>query len=244
MLHRLVIAICAVIWGADTWVELEASGKAKEEGLKQCLALPHEIPSHDTFARVLARLDPEQRQRGFLCWIEAVSEVTQGEGVAIDGKTLRRSFDRAAGKGAIPMVSAWATATWLVLGQRKVEEKSNEVTAIPALLRLLVLEGGMVTIDALGCQKEIARTSVEQGADYVLALKGNQGVLHDEVELFFTAARQRGFRDLPHGFSRTVDGEHGRIEVRRYRLVSEIAWLAETAAWPGLHSIGMVEAER
>ena len=180
---------CAVICGADTWVEMAAYGRAKEEWLKQFLLLPKGIPSHDTFARVLARVKPEELQRCFLNWMQAVSDLTHGEVVALDGKTLRRSFDRAAGKGAIHMVSAWATANRVVLGQQKVDEKSNEITAIPALLRLLEVEGCIVTIDAMGCQKEIARTIVEQGADYVLALKGNQGVMHDEVELFFTGAR-------------------------------------------------------
>lgn len=244
LLDILVIALCAVICGADTWVEMEAYGKAKYDWLKQFLVLPYGIPSHDTFARVLARLKPEELQRCFLNWIRAVSELTQGEVVAIDGKTLRRSFDRAAGKGAIHMVSAWATANRVVLGQEKVDEKSNEITAIPALLRLLELEGCIVTIDAVGCQKEIARTIVEQGADYVLALKGNQGILHEEVELFFSGARRAKFWNLPYQEHYTVDGEHGRIEERRYWLVSEIEWLAETQAWPGLQSFGLVETQR
>jgi predicted transposase YbfD/YdcC len=244
LLDILVIAICAVICGADTWVEMEAYGRAKEEWLKRFLPLPHGIPSHDTFARVLARLKPEELQRCFLNWIQAVSNLTHGEVVAIDGKTLRRSFDRAAGKGAISMVSAWATANRVVLGQQKVDEKSNEITAIPALLRLLEVEGCIVTIDAMGCQKEIARTIVEQGADYVLALKGNQGVMYDEVGLFFAGARRSKFWHLPYQEHHTVDGEHGRIEERRYWLVSEIDWLAETRAWLGLRSVGMVEAQR
>ncbi len=244
LLDILVIAICAVICGADTWVEMEAYGRAKEEWLKQFLPLPNGIPSHDTFARVLARLKPEELQRCFLNWMRAVSERTHGEVVAIDGKTLRRSFDRAAGKGAIHMVSAWATANRLVLGQQQVDEKSNEITAIPALLRLLELEGCIVTIDAMGCQKAIARTIVEQGAEYVLALKGNQGVMYDEVELFFSGARQHEFWNIPHSFHHTVDGEHGRIEERRYWLLSEISWLAETRAWLGLRSVGLVEARR
>src|SRR5712691_12474281 len=219
----LVIAICAVLCGADTWVEMEAYGNAKEQWLRQFLALPHGIPSHDTFGRVFARLKPEELQRCFLRWIQAVREVTHGEVVAIDGKTLRRSFDRAAGKGAIHMVSAWATANRLVLGQQQVDEQSNEITAIPALLRLLDLEGCIVTLDAMGCQKEIARTIVEQGADYVLALKGNHGTLPEEVKGFFTWAQQH-LAAVPHQVYRTVDGEHGRLEERRYWLVSEIEW--------------------
>ena len=189
-------------------------------------------------------MKPEELQRGFLNWRRAVSELTHGEVVAIDGKTLRRSFARAAGKGAIHMVSAWATANRLVLGQEKVDEKSNEITAIPALLRLLELEGCIVTLDAMGCQKEIARTIVEQGADYVLALKGNQGILHEEVELFFAGARRSKFWHIPYQEHHTLNGEHGRIEERRYWLVSEIEWLAETRAWPGLQSFGLVETQR
>jgi predicted transposase YbfD/YdcC len=244
LLDILVIALCAVICGADTWVEMEAYGKAKYEWLKEFLALPNGIPSHDTFARVLARLKPEEFQRCFLNWMRAVSDLTHGEVVAIDGKTLRRSFDRATAKGAIHMVSAWATANQVVLGQQKVDEKSNEITAIPVLLRLLELEGCIVTIDAMGCQKEIARMIVEQRADYVLALKGNQGVIHNEVELFFTGARQHEFWNIPYRFHHTVDGEHGRIEERRYWLVSELDWVAEARAWTGLRSFGLVEAHR
>jgi predicted transposase YbfD/YdcC len=244
LLDILVIALCAVICGADTWVEMETYGKAKYEWLKGFLALPHGIPSHDTFARVLARLKPEEFQRCFLNWMRAVSDLRHGEVVAIDGKTLRRSFDRAADKGAIHMVSAWATANQVVLGQQKGDEKSNEITAIPALLRLLELEGGIVTIDAMGCQKEIARTIVEQGADYVLALKGNQGVMPHEVELFFTGARQHEFWHIPYRFHHTVDGEHGRIEERRYWLVAELDWLAETRVWVGLRGFGRGEAQR
>lgn len=244
LLDILVIAICAVICGADSWVEMEAYGKAKQGWLKQFLALPHGIPSHDTFARVFARLNPEEVQRSFLSWITAVSQVTQGEVIAIDGKTLRHSYDRAAGKGAIHMVSAWATANHLVLGQRQVDAKSNEITAIPALLEVLDVRGCIVTIDAMGCQKAIARQIVEQEGEYVLALKANHRFLYREVELLFKGARRRGFADLPHAFYQSVDGEHGRIEVRRYWLVSELAWLAQTAAWAGLQSLGMVEAER
>jgi len=153
-----------------------------------------------------------------------VSELTRGEVVAIDGKTLRRSFDRATSKGALHLGSAWATATRLVLGQRQVDEQSNEITAIPALWRLLDLEGCIVTLDAMGGQQESARTIVEQGADYVLALKGNHGTLPEEVKGFFTWAQQHHFAEVPHQVYRTVDGEHGRIEERRYWLVSEIEW--------------------
>jgi predicted transposase YbfD/YdcC len=244
LLDILVIAICAVISGADTWVEMAAYGNAKEPWLRQFLVLPHGIPSHDTFGRVFARLKPEELQRCFLRWMQAVREVTHGEVVAIDGKTLRRSFDRAAGKGAIHMVSAWASANRVVLGQQKVDEKSNEITAIPALLRLLEVKGCIVTIDAMGCQKAIARTIVEQEADYVLALKANHGFLYDEVQHFFRWAQQRQFTDVAHQYYHTVDGEHGRLEERRYWLVSELGWLTEKKEWAGLRSIGLVERRR
>lgn len=244
LLDMLVIALCAVICGAEGWVDLEAYGKAKEGWLRQFLLLPHGIPSHDTFARVLARLDPEELQACFLRWIRAVSEVSAGEVVAIDGKTLRRSFDQASGKGAITMVSAWATANRLVLGQQQVDEKSNEITAIPALLELVAVEGCIVTIDAMGCQRAIAQRLIDKGADYVLALKGNQGTLHEEVEGFFRWAQRHQFAAIPHTSYGTGEKEHGRIEERRYWLVSDIAWLLPTAQWPGLRSIGMVEATR
>ena len=244
LLDILVIALCAVICGAEGWVDLEAYGKAKEAWLRQFLVLPHGIPSHDTFARVLARLDPEELQACFLRWIRAVSELSAGEVVAIDGKTLRRSFDQASGKGAITMVSAWATANRLVLGQQKVDEKSNEITAIPALLELLAVEGCIVTIDAMGCQRVIAQRLSDKGADYVLALKGNQGTLHEEVDGFFRWAHRRQFAEVPHSTYETLEQQHGRLEERRYWLVSDIAWLLPTAKWPGLRSIGMVEATR
>ena len=240
----LVIASCAVICGAESWVEMETYGRAKEQWLRQFLALPHGIPSHDTFSRVLARLKPEEFQQCFLRWMQAVSEVTHGEVVAIDGKTLRRSFDRAAGKGAIHMVSAWASANRLVLGQQKVDEKSNEITAIPALLRLLEIKGCIVTIDAMGCQKAIARTIVEQEAEYVLTLKANHGLLYEEVERFFAGAQQRQFADVPHEYYHTLDGKHGRVEERRYWLVSELSGVTETQDWVGLQSLCMVERQR
>jgi predicted transposase YbfD/YdcC len=191
----LVIGICATICGADDFVAIEAWGRAQEAWLKERLALPHGIPSHDTFDRVFRRLDPEAFSRCFVAWVQAVREATLGEVVAIDGKTLRHSFNRASGKAAIPMVSAWATQNRLLLGQVKVDDKSNEITAIPALLELLDLRGCLVTIDAMGCQKAIVRQIVEQGGDYLLALKENQPSLYSDVEEFFAAARALGDRE-------------------------------------------------
>ena len=240
----LAIAICAVICGADEWTEMEAFGKAKQAWFKSFLALPNGIPSHDTLARVLARLDPLALQQSFVAWIQGLSQQLAGSVVAIDGKTVRHSFDRAAGKAAIHMVSAWASSHHLVLGQVKVDDKSNEIVAIPQLLKMLELGGTIVTIDAMGCQKEIAARIHDQGADYVLALKGNQGTLHQDVELFFQDAQKIRFRELPHSFHSTVEKDHGRIETRRVWAVDDIEWLAEKSRWRGLQSIVSVEAER
>lgn len=244
LLDILVIALCAVICGADSWVEIEAYGRAKEAWLKGFLTLPNGIPTHDTFARVLSRLDPDELQGCFVRWMPAVRTMTGGEVIALDGKTVRRSFDRASGKGAITMLSAWATANRLVLGQQKVDAKSNEITALPGLVELLAVEGCVVTIDAMGCQRTIAQRLVEKGADYVLALKGNQGIIHEEVRGFFRWARLRDFADVPHTTSRTIEKDHGRIEERRAWLVEDLGWLLPTAQWPGLRRLGMVEAKR
>src|SRR3990172_1341865 len=247
-LHNLIdiitIAICAVICGADTWEDIELYGETKHEWLKQFLELPNGIPSHDTFGRVFSIISPVEFQRSFLNWIKAISESIEREVVAIDGKTSRRSYDKSKGKGAIHMVSAWATANRVVLGQVKTEDKSNEITAIPELLDILALNGCIVTIDAMGCQKNISAKIIEKGADYVLALKGNQGILHEDIKLFFQDAKETSFKDIHHDFYETIDGDHGRIETRRYSIVSDIEWLEGKADWKEIKSIGMVESER
>jgi predicted transposase YbfD/YdcC len=250
-LHKLfdiiTDAICAVICGADSWVEIEEFGNAKIDWFRTFLELANGIPSHDTFGRVFALLDPDQFRSGFVSWIQAISRITEGEIVAFDGKTLRRSHDNSLGKAAIHMVSAWASSNRLVLGQLKVDEKSNEITAIPALLRLLALKGCIVTIDAMGCQTEITQTIIDQGGDYVLALKGNQGSLHREGQDLIAYAQQTNFQDIAHDFHETVEKGHGRIEARRHWIISEpefIAYLNPDGAWVGFKSIGMVEAER
>jgi hypothetical protein len=171
LIDILTLAICAIISGADNWVEIEEFGNAKIEWLRGFLELPNGIPSHDTFGNVFARLCPTQFKECFLAWVRSVFEVTQGQVIAIDGKRLRRSHDQGRGKAAIHMVSAWACANRLVLGQVKTDEKSNEITAIPELLRVLELSGCIVTIDAMGCQTAIADQIIAQGGDYVLALK-------------------------------------------------------------------------
>jgi predicted transposase YbfD/YdcC len=246
--HRLVdiiaIAICAVICGAENWVDIEQYGEAKQEWLRTFLPLCNGIPAHDTFARVFARLDPEQIQQCFLSWIEAISQLTAGEVVAIDGKTLRHSYDTSNGKAAIHMVSAWASRNRLVLGQRKVDDKSNEITAIPELLRRLSIAGCIVTIDAMGCQKDIAATIIDQGSDYVLALKGNQGGLFEDVQWLFEQAQITQFQDVAHEFVESIDKGHGRIEIRRCWTLSELDYLEQKPLWKGLQSIAMVQSQR
>jgi predicted transposase YbfD/YdcC len=247
LLDIIAIAICGVICGADSWVDLELFGRSKEEWLKRFLSLPNGIPSHDTFGRVFALLDPAKFAQCFTSWVKAVSQLTQGQVIAIDGKALRRSHDRANGKSAIHMVSAWASANHLVLGQLKVDDKSNEITAIPELLEVLELSGCIVTIDAMGCQKDIARQIVEQGADYVLALKENQGQLYREVIDTFKSGLGSAFEGLQHDFYQTVGKGHGRIETRQCWVVSEpevLEYLNEKGAWAGLSSVAMVRSKR
>ncbi len=247
LLDIVAIAVCAVICGADTWVEVEAFGHAKRDWLGTFLALPHGIPSHDTFGRVFAALDPDQFAAGFRSWVAAVAQVSTGSVVAIDGKTLRRAHDVAQGKEALVLVSAWAEANRLTLGQVAVEAGSNEIPAIPALLRMLALDGTIVTVDAIGCQTAIATQITAQGADYALALKDNQPTLHDAVEILFAEGRAHGFVTGHHDYRRTVEKGHGRIEVRQVWTVDDpevLAYLNPQGVWPQLRSVGMVVAER
>jgi predicted transposase YbfD/YdcC len=244
LLDMIVIAVCAVICGADTWVEVETFGKARQAWLEGFLDLPNGIASHDTFGRLFARLSSHQFQKCFASWIQAVFTVTSGQVIAIDGKTLRRSYDRGCNKAAIHMVSAWANANRLVLGQVKTEAKSNEITAIPELLKLLEVKGSIVTIDAMGCQKAIAADIIDRGGDYVLALKGNQGRLSEQVKQFFTQAQANQFAGIAYAYHETLDGGHGRVEVRRYWTVTVPPEITEADKWKGLQTIGMVESER
>lgn len=240
----LVIAVCAVLCGAESYPAMEDFGHEREEWLKQFLELPEGIPSHDTFNRVLRLLDPEQFQACFLRWMQAVAEVTQGEVVAIDGKALRRSFAKGTAKRAIHMVSAWATENGVVLGQRKVDTKSNEITAIPELLDLLALKGCIVTIDAMGCQRAIAEKIGEQGADYVLALKGNQPTLEQAVERFFVSGPEADTHRRQSAYHDQSERGHGRVETRCAWISADLDAELRAAAWPGLRSIGMVQATR
>lgn len=244
LMDILVIAISAVVCGANDWVAVETFGKAKENWLRTFLALPHGIPSHDTFGRVFALLKPEQVQTSFVSWIQAVAQVTAGQVVAIDGKTVRHSYDRRSGKAAIHMVSAWATQNHVVLGQLKTEEKSNEITAIPALLRLLDVSGCLVTIDAMGCQRTIAQQIVTGGGDYVLALKRNHETLYEAVEALF--ARVQAPPNTGSGFHyyETTDKAHGRVEIRRHWTTDAVTELEQHEAWAKLTCVGKVESER
>jgi predicted transposase YbfD/YdcC len=247
-LHELIdivaIAIGAVVAGAESWDDIEDFGKAKHTWLKNFLELPNGIPSHDTIRRLFERLDPEQFQKGFLGWVEALHEATERQVIAIDGKTLRRSFDRAGGKSALHLVHAWATANHLLLGQVAVDEKSNEITAIPKLLKMLEIAGAIVTIDAMGCQKEIARTIRERKADYVLALKANHERLFEQVVAFFDGACPRLMRGPEIGYHREWSEGHGRDEFRRCWATSDLSWLEGREEWEGLRSVAMIEAER
>ena len=244
LIDILTIAILAVICGADGWVGIETYGKAKASWLQTFLALPNGIPSHDTFARVFARLDPEQLQQSFVSWVRSVSRLSSGEVIAIDGKTARRSYDQGQGKGAIHMVSAWASQNRLVLGQKKVDDKSNEITAIPELLKVLDLHGCIVTIDAMGTQKAIAQQIIAQEGDYVLALKGNQGNLFEDVQQIFEQAHQSQFQGLDYDFHETLEAGHGRIEQRRCWTLAAVDELLDADQWSELTSIAMVEAVR
>lgn len=243
----IIIAICAVICGADGWTAIEKFGEAKKAWLETFLTLPEGIPSHDTLGRVFARLNPEVFQRCFLQWVQGVSQITQGQVIAIDGKCLRRSHDRRLGKDAIHMVSAWASENHLVLGQRKVDRKSNEITAIPALLELLEISGCIVTIDAMGCQKHIAQQITDQDGDYILALKDNQPNLHEDVQSVFHWADNLGFAEIVHDTHRQVTKGHGRLEIRECWTISDpacLAMVAESGVWSDLTTIIRVHAER
>jgi predicted transposase YbfD/YdcC len=240
----LMIALCALLCGAENFVEFERFGEAKRGWLARFLKLPNGIPSHDTFGRVFALLDPRQFSECFSNWTRSLRQSFAAEIVAIDGKTLRRSHDRAKGREPIHMVSAWARENGLVLGQRKVDSKSNEITAIPELLRALDLAGCIVTIDAMGCQREIAQAIGAAQADYVLALKGNQGGLHGEVKGFLEDMQAHRFVGVAHDFLETSEEGHGRRETRRYWITEESTWLTTRDQWAHLRSIGMVESTR
>jgi predicted transposase YbfD/YdcC len=244
LLDILVVALCATLGGANGWADIERFGKAKLDFFRQFLELPNGIPSHDTFGRVFARLDPAALLNCIQQWLAAFRSARDGELVAIDGKTLRGSFDTAAGQGPLQLVSAWAAEARLVLGQVAVAADSNEITAIPLLLEVLDLRGGIVTIDAMGCQKEIAAAIRAREADYVLTVKGNQGSLYEEISSFFLDCLDRDFAGVAHRCYQTVADNHGRHERRRYTVVAVPEALRARHDWQDLTSIGMVYSER
>lgn len=245
--HKLTdivfITLCAVLCGFDGWEEIELFAKTKERWLRKFLELANGIPSHDTLRRVFMHLDPTAFQQCFTDWVNQMGVTTAGKVIAVDGKTVRGSRSPAKGKSAIHMVSAWLSDNDMVLGQLKVADKSNEITAIPALLETLVVEGATVTIDAMGCQRTIAQQLIDQKADYVFGLKGNQGNLHEEVREIFALAEGRGFINFQHSLNEHVDAGHGRIEERAcYALSSDHI---ETARdWAGVRSVAMVRSRR
>ncbi len=238
LLHDiLIIALCTVLCGGETCADMALFGRSKRAFLEEFLTLEHGIPSHDTFSRVFRLLDPEGFHAWFLGFMQRFAETCQGV-VAIDGKTLRRSFDRASASSPLHLVSAWAADQRLVLGQLAVDDKSNEIVAVPALLKLLSLKGRIVTTDAMSCQRKIAERVIEQKADYVLALKGNQGTLLDDVRLFLDDPETRL------DSATEVDKGHGRIETRMASVSGDIAWLQDSHHWPGLKAVGKVVASR
>lgn len=249
--HKLIdiiaIAICAVICGAEGWVDIELYGKSKQPWLSTFLELPNGIPSHDTFGRVFSLLDAQQFQLAFYEWVFAVNELIQGQVINIDGKCLRGSDDKYLGKRAVYMVSAWAEANKLVLGQRKVDEKSNEITAIPELLKLLAIAGCIVTIDAIGTQTSIAQTIIEAGADYVLSVKDNQGHLFEDISVLFAVDQAQDFKYAAFEHAEVTNKQHGRIEVRECWSTSNpeyITLIRNAHNWTGLQSIAMVICTR
>ena len=244
----LVIALCAVICGADGWAEVEVFAKAKLAWFKTFLDLPGGVPSHDTFGRVFARLDPDAFERRFVAWAAALAGTAGGKLVAIDGKSIRRSFEHAWDKsGMAHLVSAFVDANRVVFSQVAVADKSNEIEAIPRLLSLLDLDGATVTLDAIGCQREVARQVVEGGGDYVLAVKQNQPALHDKVKALLDEAILDGFEGMAHdALGPEADGGHGRVETRRAWVTPEVHWLGRDLldAWPGLAAVAAVECRR
>ena len=245
LIDIVVIAICAVICGADDWPAVEEFGEAKQEWFEQFLKLPHGIPSDDTFRRVFAVLDAEQFQSCFITWIRTVFEVTQGQVVPIDGKKLRRSHDKSIGKDAIHMVSAWALENHLVLGQVKVDDKSNEITAIPQLLDVLEIAGCIVTIDAMGCQKKITQKVKDKNADYTIAVKANQKGLLEDITGLFDRARETQFANCD--YCKTEEKGHGRFEIRECWTISnpeDLKQIRSLSDWTGLRTVVMVRRER
>jgi predicted transposase YbfD/YdcC len=247
LIDIIVIAICAVICGAEGWTDIENFGNRKYAWLNTFLELPNGIPSHDTFGRVFALLDPQEFQSSFVEWVQMVNRITSGQVISLDGKCLLGSGDSVLGKQAIYMVSAWASENHLVLGQRKVDSKSNEITAIPELLKILAITGCIVTIDAIGTQTKIAKTIIEGGADYLLSVKENQGHLFEDIEKLFDYDARQDFKEAPYDYAKTINKGHGRIEIRECWCTSAseyLHYLRGYEKWEKLQSIVKVVGTR
>lgn len=244
--HKLIdilfIAVAGTIAGSDSWEDIEEFAEEREDWFKKYIELRNGIPSHDTIERTFSWIEPKYFEKAFISWAEELSQKSKGDIVAIDGKTARSTYDNQLGKSPIHIVSAWLDSNKMVLGQVKTDQKSNEITAIPLLLDMLFIKGCVVTIDAMGCQKDIAEKIIEKKADYVLALKGNQGNLHKDVVDYFDDINKSDFKDKDK-FLKTIDKDHGRNEIRKYYLVSDISWLEWKDDWKNLKSIGMVIRE-
>src|SRR3984893_7745644 len=239
----LLLCLLAVLGGAETFVDIALFGEKKLGLLRRFRPFRDGTPSHDQLGDIFATLDASRFQHCFVSWVASLTGAA-ADVIAIDGKTLRRSYQKKGAKAPIHMVSAFAARQRLVLGQVKVAEKTNEIVAIPALLDMMAIEGAIVTIDAMGCQRQIAEKIVDKKADYVLALKGNQGTLREDVEVFAAEQKANGFKDTKVSHHETVDGDHGRIETRTYTAFHDVDWLRERHDWPGLQGVVMVESTR
>jgi predicted transposase YbfD/YdcC len=239
----LLLSLLAVLAGAETFTDIARFGDKKLALLRRFRPFRDGTPPHDRIGDIFAALDAEHFQRCFVAWVASVTGIPSGV-IAIDGKTVRRSGDKRAGKAPIHMVSAFAARQRLVLGQVKVAEKSNEISAIPKILTMLAIEGAIVTIDAIGCQRDIAQKILDKKADYVLALKGNQGSLRKDVELFAVEQKAKDFSDTKISQDTTIGGDHGRIETRTTTVIHDVEWLQERHDWPGLKAVVMVESSR
>jgi len=245
LIDIIIITICSVLCGADSWVEIEAVAQAKKSWFKTFLKLPNGIPSHDTFARVFQLLDPDEFQKRFQQWVDCIiHQLPKNSLIAIDGKTARRSFSKRDKSDPIHLVSAWSANHNLSLGQRKTNQKSNEITAIPKLLKILSLKGCIVSIDAIGCQKNIAKQICDQKADYLLAVKQNQQSLFNDIRLFFDDVLNRNPQPKIFDYYETIEKDHDRIETRKYWITSHIDWLTKEHSWHNLKSIALVESTR
>jgi predicted transposase YbfD/YdcC len=243
-LDIVIMAVLGALCGMEHWTEVEFFAKHEAEWLGSFLELPGGVPSHDTFGRVFALMDPKAFTAVFLDWVNTVKAELPGDIIALDGKSSRRTFDRAAEKSPLHMVSAFSHGSGLVLGQRAVDGKSNEITAIPELLKLIPIKGKIITIDAMGCQKKIAKLIVEGKGDYLLALKGNHERLHAELRDYFNLGRETNFKDIPYSYSESTDKGHGRIEIRRIWCTEALGWLESKSDWTGLKTLVAIESTR